>query len=285
MASEVNPWAWHPHADVWLLMVGLIAGYIIAVVRFGPRLAGPGELPATQREKAFFFAGILALWIGSDWPIHDLSENYLFSIHMVQHTIFSLIAPPLLILGTPKWMWRQLLSVSWIGGPLRALTRPLVALILFNSVVLLTHWPAVVNASVRTEPIHFIVHVFVFGSAAIMWLPVVAPVAELQRLSEPGRMLYLFMQSILPTVPASFLTFSDGVIYSFYETAPRIWGISAIGDQRVAGLIMKLGGGLLLWTVITVLFFKWNAKEEGQLDEEVRWDDFERELEIWKLRR
>ncbi len=75
------------------------------------------------------------------------------------------------------------------------------------------------------------------------------------------------------------------MIYSFYESAPRIWGISAIVDQRVAGLIMKLGGGLLLWTVITVLFFKWHAKEEAQLHEEVRWDDFERELEIYKLRR
>lgn len=284
-AAAVNPWAWHPHPDVWLLMVGLIAGYIIAVVRYGPRLAGPGELPATQREKGFFFAGIVTLWFASDWPVHDLSENYLFSVHMVQHTIFSLIAPPLLILGVPKWLWRQVLSLSWLRTPLRVLTRPLVALILFNGVVLFTHWPTVVNASVQSEPIHFLVHVLVFGSAGIMWLPVIAPVPEFQRLSEPGKMLYLFLQSILPTVPASFLTFSDGVIYSFYENAPRIWGISAIGDQRTAGLIMKLGGGLLLWTVITVLFFRWNAKEEEELHEEVRWDDFERELEIWKLRR
>jgi putative membrane protein len=285
VSPEVNPWAWHLHADVWVVMMGLIVAYVVAVVRLGPRLAGPGELPATQREKAFFFLGMFALWFASDWPIHDLSENYLFSVHMVQHTIFSLVAPPLLILGTPKWMWRRVLAIRWIGSALRTLTRPLIALILFNAIVLLTHWPAVVNASVTNEPIHFIVHVFVFGSAVIMWLPVLARLPELQRLSDPGKMLYLFLQSILPTVPASFLTFSDGVIYSFYETAPRIWGISAISDQRVAGLIMKLGGGLLLWGIITVLFFRWNAKEERQLQEEVRWDDFERELEIYKLRR
>ena len=285
-SADVNPWAWHPHFDVWLLTFGLVAGYIVAVVRWGPQFAGPGEQPATHREKGFFFAGIVTLWIAADWPIHDLAENYLFSIHMVQHTIFTLIAAPLLILGIPKWMWRKILSVRALAVPLRVLTRPLIALIFFNLVVVLTHWPLVVNASVQSEPIHFIVHVFVFGSAAIMWLPVIAPVPELRRLSDPGKMVYLFLQSILPTVPASFLTFSDGVIYSFYENAPRIWGISAVSDQMVSGLIMKLGGGLLLWTVITVIFFKWNAKEEsGQLGEEVQWDDFERQLEIWKLRK
>ena len=284
-ASEANPWAWHLHPDVWLLMLALVAGYVVAVVRWGPRYAGPGEVPATQREKSFFFVGVLTLWIGSDWPIHDISENYLFSVHMVQHTIFSLIAPPLLILGVPKWMWRRVLSVKALSVPLRFLTRPLIALLLFNAVVVLTHWPAIVNASLSAEPIHFAVHVFVFGSAAIMWLPVIGPVPGFQRLSEPGKMLYLFLQSVLPTVPASFLTFSDGVIYSFYEVAPRIWGMSAIVDQRIAGLIMKLGGGLLLWTVIAILFFRWNAKEESDVADEVQWDDFERELDAWKLRR
>lgn len=266
-------------------MFVLIAGYIVSVVRFGPRLAGPGELPATQKEKAFFFAGVFTLWLAADWPIHDIAEDYLFSIHMVQHTIFTLISAPLLILGIPRWMWRQVLSVRWIAAPLRVLTRPLVALIMFNAVVLFTHWPTIVNASVQSEPIHFLVHVFVFGSAAIMWLPVIAPAPEFGRLSEPGKMLYLFLQSILPTVPASFLTFSDGVLYTFYESVPRIWGLDAVTDQRISGLIMKLGGGLLLWTVITVIFFRWNAKEEEQLVEEVGWDDFERQLEIWKLRK
>jgi putative membrane protein len=266
-------------------MFGLIAGYIVAVVRFGPRLVGPGELPATQKQKGFFFVGVLTLWFAADWPVHDLAEDYLFSVHMVQHTIFTLISAPLLILGIPRWMWRKVLSIRWISAPLRVLTRPLVALIMFNAVVLFTHWPTIVNASVQSEPTHFIVHVIVFGSAAIMWLPVIAPVPEFGRLSEPGKMLYLFLQSILPTVPASFLTFSDGVMYSFYDTVPRIWGLDAVTDQRISGLIMKLGGGLLLWTVITVIFFKWNAKEEAQSVEEVPWDDFERELEIWKLRK
>jgi hypothetical protein len=64
-----------------------------------------------------------------------------------------------------------------------------------------------------------------------------------------------------------------------------IWGIDAVTDQRIAGLIMKLGGGLLLWSVIAYMFFKWNAREEAQRSEEVTWEDFERELEVWDMRK
>jgi putative membrane protein len=96
-------------------------------------------------------------------------------------------------------------------------------------------------------------------------------------------MLYLFLQSVLPTVPASFLTFAERPIYHFYETVPHPW-IDALTDNRIAGLTMKLGGGALLWGIIAVLFFKWHAAEEPNgLDTET-WDDFERKLEAWNLR-
>jgi putative membrane protein len=103
------------------------------------------------------------------------------------------------------------------------------------------------------------------------------------------QMLYLFLQSILPTVPASFLTFGSKPLYSFYETVPRLYGWSALSDQQVAGLIMKLVGGFYLYSVIAVIFFRWYADEErvderarereaGGADETLYWDDVEREL-------
>jgi putative membrane protein len=98
-------------------------------------------------------------------------------------------------------------------------------------------------------------------------------------------MLYLFLQSIVPTVPASFLTFSTGSLYSSYAALPHPW-IGVVTDQRIAGLIMKIGGGLLLWAVIAVIFFRWNAKEErGDVAAELTWEDFERDLEVWDLRK
>jgi putative membrane protein len=125
----------------------------------------------------------------------------------------------------------------------------------------------------------------VFFTAFFMWWPVIAPVPELARLSEPGKMIYLFLQSVIPTVPASFLTFASTPIYSVYEGFPRLWGMDVVTDLRVSGLIMKLGGGLLLWLAIAIIFFRWSAREERQEQEEVTWEDFEHELKALDMRR
>jgi putative membrane protein len=133
--------------------------------------------------------------------------------------------------------------------------------------------------------LHLAGHVVLFGTATLMWWPVISPLPEMPTLSYPGRMFYLFLQSIVPTVPASFLTFADAPIYKLYETFPRLWGIGVLVDQQMAGLIMKIGGGLLLWVVIATIFFRWSSQEQSGVVETVSWDDFEHELEAYKLRK
>ena len=282
---------WHPHPDVWFVMAAITVGYLLALRITARQIAAAGPLPdpgaqeAWKARQVLFLMGVAVLWLGADYPIHELSESYLFSVHMIQHTLFSLVAPPLLLMGLPAPLLRKFLQPEPVLKVVRFMTRPLVALIVFNGVVLVTHWPVVVDASLRSEPLHFTVHLILFSSAALMWWPVIDPLPELKRLSEPGKMLYLFLQSILPTVPASFLTFADAPIYRFYETVPRLWGIDVLTDQQVAGLIMKIGGGLLLWLCIATIYFRWNAKEERGTAEEISWEDFERELHVWDLRK
>lgn len=255
-----------------------------AVSSLGPRYAGVGEHSVSRSQKLWYFAGILVLWMAADAPVHDISENFLFSVHMTQHTLFSLVAPPMILLGIPRWLYRLMLPPRLLAV-IHRLTKPLLALILFNVVVVVTHAPGLVNLSVRSEFAHFLIHTVLFVSAVIMWLPVVQPFPMTARLSEPGKMMYLFGQSILPTVPASFLTFAQEPIFSSYASFPRLWGISAVDDQMMAGLIMKIGGGLLLWSIIAVIFFKWHAREESGDTPTLSWDDFEHELKAWKLRR
>jgi putative membrane protein len=92
-------------------------------------------------------------------------------------------------------------------------------------------------------------------------------------------MVYLFIQTIIPTVPASFLTFASSPLYHFYTTVPRVFGISAVDDTRISGLIMKLGMGIVLWSIIAVLFFRWSSKEERPEEPDVlEWQAVEREL-------
>ena len=127
---------------------------------------------------------------------------------------------------------------------MRYLTRLIPATILFNLVVIVTHIPAVVDATLHNGLLHFGVHAVILLSSLIVWMPLLSPLPEVPRLQPLARMLFLFLQSIVPTVPASFLTFGDHPLYKFYETVPRLWGISALDDMRFAGLIMKILLGL-----------------------------------------
>jgi putative membrane protein len=285
--AAASPWAFHPHPDVWFLVIALSVGYALALRVLGPTHAVLGRPPASARRQTLFFAGVFALWLGADWPVHDLSEDYLFSVHMVQHLLFTFVAPPLMLLGLPQWLVRAALRPPPVMAAARFLTRPLVALVVFNMVIAVTHWPTLVDLSLRFELVHLAIHTVLFVTATLMWWPVISPLPELAQLPPPAKMLYLFLQSILPTVPASFLTFAETPIYSFYASVPRPWpAFDVVTDQRVAGLIMKLGGGLLLWSVIAVLFFRWSGKEEQATGaEELSWDDFERELQAWDLRK
>ena len=276
------PWTWHPHPDVWLLVAALSGGYAYALRRLGPGHVPAGERPASRRQVITYALGVLTLWVGADWPVHDLAESYLYSIHMTQHLLFSLVAAPLLLLGTPAWMARELLTATRLFPLVQRLARPVPALILFNVVIVVTHWPAFVDFTVQSEIAHFGAHAVLFISALLMWCPLAGPLPEFRRLSPPAQMLYLFLQSIVPTVPASFLVFAEKPIYHFYETVPRLWGISAGEDQRIGGLLMKLGGGLLLWGIITVLFFRWHAQEESNDMQARQWRALERELDGMK---
>ncbi len=251
--------AWHAHPDVWLLLGVVWAACLVWARR---RAARPSGWPDARRRVTFFSLGVVALWAGADWPVHDLAEGYLYMVHMVQHLLFSLVAPPLLIAGVPGDVWRALLRPRPAAVLFRFLTRPLVALILFNGVLLLTHWPEVVGLSVRSEAAHFGLHTLLLAASIVMWWPVMSPLPELPALSPPAQMLYLFLQSLAPTIPASFLTFGHTVLYPAYATFPRIWGISPLTDQLIAGLVMKLAGGFLLWGFIATIFFRWHADEE-----------------------
>ncbi len=249
---------WHLHPDVWLLFGSIVAAYLIAARR---HLDTTGEA-TSRRSKTLFLTGMGVLWLGADWPVHDLAEGYLYSMHMTQHLLFTLVAAPLLIAGMPAWMLRVLFAPAPVRRVFRFVTRPLVALVIFNGVLLFTHWPAIVEASVGSEPIHLSLHVLIVASGLVMWWPVISPLPEMPSLSAPGQMIYLFLQSLAPTIPASFLTFGHTPLYPVYATFPRIWGMSALTDQLIAGLIMKLAGGLLLWTVIAVIFFRWFEQEQ-----------------------
>ena len=253
--------AWQPHPEVWLLVAGLVATYAILAVRRGPLLVPPGQRPVSRLQVASFSLGAATILLASDWPVHDVAEGSMYSAHMVQHLLYTLLAAPLLLMGTPGWMMRLALP----GRLLRIVqwwSRFLPALVLFNVMIVVTHWPAVVDLALRSAPFHFAVHAALLLSAFVIWMPILSPLPEVPRLTAPMKIVFLFLQSVVPTVPATFLTFGSRPLYRRYAELPKLWGIDPLNDQLIAGLIMKIGAGLFLWAIIAVIFFRWAAAEE-----------------------
>jgi putative membrane protein len=261
-SAAAEPWKFHAHPEVWLLIAGIIVIGVYSVRVIGPKVVADGTPIATTKQRGAFVAGVLVLWLVSDWPLHDIAETYLYSAHMVQHLLMAFAAAPLFLLATPRWLADLLLADR--SRPARAilwLTRPLAASVIFNAVIVLLHWPAVVKLSVESGPTHYSMHMLLFCSALLVWMPICGPIEE-RRLSAPTKMLYLFLQSVVPTIPAGWLTFAENPVYKVYDHGPRLWGIGVISDQQAAGAIMKIIGGFFLWTVIAVVFFRWASIEE-----------------------
>ncbi len=250
----VNPWRFQTHPEVWLLVVAVLVAYIYAVRVIGPVVV-KSEPVTTRKQRIVFVIAILMLWLASDWPVHDIAEEYLYSAHMFQHMVLSYFMPPLVLLAIPKWMFEAVLGSGRVRKIFNWLAKPVIAGVLFNAIVMITHIPQVVNRSVSNAPLHYLMHVLLIVTALLVWIPICGPDRKLH-LQSGGKMIYLFLMSVVPTVPAAWLTFAEGSVYKHYDIAVRVWGMSVTTDQQVAGAIMKTGGSVFLWSIIVFIFFK-----------------------------
>lgn len=257
-AADYELWAWRPHLEVWaLILAALGVGYYVKRVLAPAVPGGAGEI--TRKQKISYLLALGFLWLASDWPVHDISEEYLYSMHMIQHLLITLVVPPLLLLAVPNWLAMRIVDIRnpWT----KRLLHPVFVGVLFNAVVAVTHLPPVVNLSASNGLFHYTVHLVLFVTALGMWMPVCGPLPSL-RLQPFGKMFHLFAMSVLPTVPAGFLTFAQSTLYEAYDKQVRLWGISVSVDQQAAGLIMKIAGGAYLWMLIAVIFFRWSLGQQ-----------------------
>lgn len=280
--SLLDPWRYQAHPELWLLVGFLIGAYVYSLRVIGPRAVPSGPV-VTRRNITAFVAAMTILWLASDWPMHDLAEEYLYSMHMLQHMALSYFVPPLALLALPEWMFRALIGEGRAYRVVRWFARPVTAGLLFNIVVMTTHIPGLVNRSASNSPLHYSLHVLVVTSALLMWIPICGPAGEF-RIGYGGKMIYLFLMSIVPTVPAGWLTFAEGTVYKHYDTPVRVWGMSVATDQQLAGAIMKLGGSVFLWSIVIFMFFKrfaanFNAEQSYVRDATLTFEEVEQAFE------
>jgi putative membrane protein len=251
-------WALHPSVLIGTGLLGALYFWGIGPLRRRQAL-GP---PAARWQIASFSAALLVLLVSLNGPVHDLSDYYLFSVHMVQHLVLTLLFPPLLILGTPGWLLTPILRHEGVRRFARILTMPVLAAGLYTLTIAAWHVAPAYDLMMRDHEVHIATHIMFMGAATIMWWPALSPSPELPALSPGLGMLYLFLVGIPMQLVAALITLADGVLYPWYSSAPRMWGLSPLDDQRLGGLLMWVPGNLWMFLVIGVLFFRWARESD-----------------------
>jgi len=236
-------------------VIGIIG--LAALYEWGQR----GGRTHRSGRASFFYAGLATMFFALNGWLHDLSDSYLFSAHMVQHLLLAFAVAPLLVMGLTADMLRPLLAVRGVGAVAKWVTSPIRAFALFNVVVAAWHLPPLYNFALAHHPVHIVQHLMFLTVSVLMWWPVLSPVPELPRLSYPGQMLYLFLMSIPMAIISVYIAYADGILYPMYASAPRVWAITPMNDQLLGGLIMWIPGGLYFYTIISVVFYRWQQRD------------------------
>lgn len=247
------------HADPSILAGLAVLGGAYCAASLWRRRVAAGTV-AEPLKAASFFGGLAVMFGALTGPVHDLSDYYLFSAHMVQHMLLVFALPPLLLHGTPGWMLRPLLRDARLLRLGRALTRPTGAFAAFNVILVAWHLPPLYNLAMEQHPVHIVEHLMIMAASVILWWPVLSPLPELPRAAYPIQLLYLFVVGLPMVMVAIFITMADSVLYPYYAAAPRVWErLTPHADQHLGGLIMWIPGGLVFLAAISVVFFRWQA--------------------------
>jgi putative membrane protein len=257
--------------DFWLtqwnldpsILIGtalILGGYFYAIGPVRKRY----HFEEVRRGQVFsFLLGMIIMFLALVTPLDELGDSYLFSAHMVQHLLITVVGPPLLLLGTPEWFLRPVVRNPALFRIAKFLTMPVIAFTLFNADFWLWHAPPLYNATLENESIHILEHLTFIGFGLLNWWPMFSPSKDLPQLSMGGKVLYLFFSGMPTVALGAGLTFLPP-LYAPYISAPHVWGISPATDQQLGGLIMWIPGNILYIVVMSVLFIRWVQQQEAK---------------------
>jgi putative membrane protein len=236
----------------------------------------PGN-PVPVRRSVAFAAGLTALAFALLSGI-DRYDTTLFSVHMVQHVLLTLVAAPLIVLAAPITLVLRLVAPAtrrrWILPILharltRALAFPVVAWVIFAGVMWVSHFSPLFDAALEDPLTHDLEHALFLGSALLFWWPAVALDPAPWRMPHPARVMYVFLQMTQNTLLAVVLLNVGAVLYPHYATLVRTWGPSALEDQGTAAGIMWLAGDAIFLAAILALVAGWmraDVRDTGRTD-------------------
>ncbi len=260
LASALTTWIADPLPWFGVLLTAL--AYIYAVRRVN---RSHPQAPVPARRLVAWLAGLGVILVALTSSI-DVYADDLLSVHMLQHLLLIMVAPPLLALGAPVTLAlrvarpnvrRGLLLPVLHSRVVRFLASPWFTWPLFTAALWVTHFSALYDAALEEPALHIGEHLLFLVTGALFWWPVVAADPAPRRLSHWPRVAYLGAQMPVGAIIGLVIYYAPSVLYEHYLTLERTWGPSALVDQQIGGLIMWGGGDLVLLVAMALLVADW----------------------------
>lgn len=261
LAQATTPtydWNFAPSILAMLLSQAVLYGYLISL----SRKDGQWGTEVRGRHIAWFAAGLLTIFIALVSPLDALSNYASFGAHMTQHVLLAIVAPALLLLGTPAYWLRYLFTLPIVKQVLRLIAHPLIAFAIFNVVLWAWHLPALYEGALRDPNIHILEHTMFLVTGVIMWAPILFNLPPDRPMSYLAKIAYLFFNMVSSSILAAMFTFAQSVIYPYYGNAMLRFGLTAMDDQQLAGAIMWVPGGGIFLVATLLAFAAWLNSED-----------------------
>jgi cytochrome c oxidase assembly factor CtaG len=253
----------------WTFSPGVLAVAVLAAAVYVRRWAAVrgARSPRAAAEAPVWrlccFLGAVAVALGALVSPLDSLADQLFFAHMVQHILLLDVAPILAILGLTKVILRPVTrAVSELERRAGPLAHPAFAVIAYIAVIWAWHIPAAYDLAVRHQGIHLLEHASFVVAGSLYWWHLLSPIRARMRLDGLGPVAYMASSKLFVGALGMGLAFAPSALYPFYAHQPRVWGISPIDDQAIAGLIMAVEQSLVMGIALVTLFVRALAESE-----------------------
>jgi putative membrane protein len=279
---------WSPY--FLLCLLAITAVYFLITITFRSKFSD--SEPLTIKQAGLFLLSMALIYAIKGSPL-DLMAHLMFYVHMISMALLVLVIPPIFIFGIPVWIWRSLFKIRAVQSIFNFLTKPLIALFIFNGLFSIYHLPIVFDHVMQNFWFHAGYSSLLFIVAIFMWWPLINPVPEQQRLSGLKKVGYIFADGILITPACALIIFAPGSIYATYSD-PEVWAqvmslcvgpatfagldisgpelfssMSLLHDQQLGGVLMKIIQEIVYGVILAHVFFEWYRKDQADSEKEL----------------
>lgn len=278
---------WSPYFLTYILLLALL--YFLITGVFYKKLGG--DRKPTVKQQVFLYSGLVILYAVKGSPV-DLLSHIMLSAHMFQLAVFYLVFPIFILKGIPEWIWKKIIELPLIKPVFTLLSKPLVAIVIFNLLFSVYHMPIIFDFSKSSQLAHSSINLIVMVAAFLMWWTIIGPIEEKDRVIPLVKIGYIFANAALITPACALIIFASTPLFNSYSAdgawmqamslcvpgdvlngltseisgAEMFSPLSTLDDQQLGGIVMQTLTTIFYGTMIGRVFFAWFNKESNEID-------------------